>query len=45
MLKVKKKIVDNIPIEHITPAIIYSTKLPSLTIGTGKSLGTYPPRR
>ena len=40
----KKKIVDNIPIEHTTPAIINSTKLLSLTIGKGESLGTIPPR-
>ena len=40
----KKEIVDNIPIEDTTPVIINSTKLLSLTIGTGESLGTSPPR-
>ena len=40
----KKKIVDNIPTEDTTPVIINSTKLLSLTTGTGESLGTSPPR-
>jgi len=45
MLNKKKKIADNIPMEDTTPAIINSTKLLSLTIGIGESLGLYPPRR
>jgi len=39
----KKKIVDNIPTEDITPAIINSTTVLSLKFGTAESLGTYPP--
>jgi len=42
---VKKKIVNNIPTEHTTPVIIGSTKLLSLTDGTGESRGMFPPRR
>ena len=39
----KKKIIDNIPTEHITPAIINSTTVLSLNVGTEESLGKYPP--
>ena len=41
----KKSIVNNIPTEHTTSVIIDSTKLLSLTVRTGESRGTYPPRR
>lgn len=42
MLKTKKNIVDIIPTEDTTPAIIYSAKLLVKITGTGASLGTSP---
>ena len=43
MLKMKKNIADNIPIEDTTPAITHSAKLLVITDGIGASLGILPP--
>jgi len=42
MLKARKNIVDNIPIEDTTPAITYSAKLLVMTTGVGLSVGLIP---
>jgi len=43
MLKTRKTIADNIPIEDTTPVITHSVKLLVMTVGMGASLGTAVP--